>query len=56
MKLKPYHLVIVFIVLMALVGPKFVGWLTAVLLFAAIVLWVFAIALGFPGWRSKPRP
>ncbi|WP_160336924.1 hypothetical protein [Pseudomonas citronellolis] len=53
--MKFYHLVILFIVVVALIAPELVGGAAVVLFAVGVLLWLLAAALGFPGWRSKNR-
>jgi len=53
--MKVYHLV-VFAGLLTLIAPKLGAGITVLVGAAAVVLWVLAALLGFPGWRAnKPR-
>ncbi|MDF3840486.1 hypothetical protein P3W55_02045 [Pseudomonas citronellolis] len=54
--MKFYHLVILFIVVVALIAPKLIALIGVVAGIASVFLWLLAAALGFPGWRSKNRP
>jgi len=54
--MKPYHLLILFVIVIALVAPKIIAGAAVAMFVVGVFLWLVAAALGFPGWRSKNRP
>lgn len=54
--MKPYHLLILFFIVVAFIAPKLIAGVAVIAGIVSVFLWLLAIGLGFPGWRSKNRP